>query len=137
MLNINLTRTPTLSNSTIVCTLCTILRYPFLVTYPKIFLSCLWRQYILSLRGGAPKNNPIFWSTFSKKSLFWPVFSKFCLRCRESDQNRVFFVLWQGSESQFSRPRKKFDKIFEFFLKIHPHRENPRSAPGLYYYKIK
>ena len=32
-------------------------------------------------------------------------------------------VLWESSEN-------KVDKIFDFFLKIRPPRENPRSAPA-------
>ena len=44
--------------------------------------------------------NAIFWSTFSKKGLktpFLACFSKFCLRRRKIDQNRVFFLcFWRA-----------------------------------------
>ena len=36
------------------------------------------------------------------------------------DQNRVFLVLWESSENQFGRPKKKVDKIFENFWKSPP-----------------
>ena len=40
-------------------------------------------------------------------------------------------MLRESSENQFGRAIEKFDKIFEFFLKTRPPRENARSTPGL------
>ena len=64
------------------------------------------RQYTLSLRGEyAPKKRD-FDSQF-----YWPV-SKICLWRR---QNRVFLVLWESSENQFNRPKKRSTKLSIFF----------------------
>ena len=73
--------------------LCTILRYPFLVTDPKIFLKEPIYTYFKGER--APKKR-VFLSKFYRSCLrtpFWPVFSKFCLRCRKYCQNGVFIMI--------------------------------------------
>ena len=62
----------------------------------------------------ASKKTRFFCQNYSKSA------QKFC-------QNRGKTVLWESSKNQFGRPKKV--KIFEFFLKIRPLRENPRSAP--------
>ena len=59
-------------------------------------------------------------------------FSKICLLRRKFCQNRGKTVLGESSKNQFGQPKnkKKVVKVFEIFLKIHPTRENSRSAPG-------
>ena len=106
---------------------CSILGYPFLAEGPQFFLKApLAPIYITLRRKRAPKKLTFLVNIFQKvpKNSF---FSKFCW-CRNFGQNRVFLVLWENSENQFGRPRKKVEKIFESFLKIRPPRENPRSA---------
>ena len=49
-----------------------------------------------------------------RKRMFWNVFSKICLRCRKFGRNRVFLVLWESSENQFSRHRKNFENTPPF-----------------------
>ena len=91
-----------------------------------------------NFEGGArAEKTGFFGQNFPKKPknvYFLPVFSKFCLRRRKSGRNSVFLVLWQSSENQFGRPKKKGRQNFRFFLKNPPPppppRENPRSAPG-------
>ena len=100
--------------------LCTILRYPYLVTDPKSFLKAPRRQYILILRGErAPKKrNFFFQSKFSKKCLktpFWPVFQMFACGAEFFFQNRVFLVLWESSEFHFARPKKGRQNFRSFF----------------------
>ena len=56
---------------------------------------------------------------FGRNAFLACFFSKFCLRRRNFGQNRDFLVLWESSENQFGRPKKrsiKFRKIFEIFL---------------------
>ena len=98
--------------------LCTIFRYPVLATDPKNFLKAGFEGGILVQ--SFPKS--------AQKRLFWPVFSKICLRRRKFGQNRDKTVLWQSSENQFGRP-KKSSTNFSKVLKICPPGENPRSAP--------
>ena len=83
--------------------LCTILRYPFLVTYPKIFLKARSAPIYTNL----PKSD--------QKRLFWPVFSTKFFACGAT--------FCRGSYYCFGRARKinlvdlkKVDKSFEFFL---------------------
>ena len=64
------------------------------------------------------KNSIFFWSKFSKKclkSVFWLDLKKNCQRRRNIDQNRLFLVLWQCSENQFSRPKKCQQNVRNFF----------------------
>ena len=102
----------------------------------KFFKRCLRRQYILTLRGSAPKKRDFLVNIFQKvpKNCFFDCFFfKICLRRRKFSQNRGKTMLWESSKNQFGRPKKKVVKIFDFFLKIRPPpRENPRSAPGYY-----
>ena len=58
--------------------LCTILRYPFLVTDPKTFLKAPRRQYILILRGErAPKKRDFLFEIIEKvpKNVFFGVYA--------------------------------------------------------------
>ena len=66
-------------------TLCTILRFSFLVTDPKNFLQTpSVSKYTNFEGGGRDEKNTIFWSTFSKKCLKTPFglffFSKFSVQ---------------------------------------------------------
>ena len=66
--------------------LCTILRYPFLVTDPENFLKTPLAPIYTDFEGERAKKNAIFWSTFSKKCLktpFLTFFSEICLRRRK------------------------------------------------------
>ena len=99
--------------------LCTILRYPYLVTDPKIFLKAPWAPIYTKFEGGARAEKTQFLAKFFQecpKTLFWPVFWKICLRRRKFCQYRVFGVIWESSEYQFGRPKKKVGKNFDFFF---------------------
>ena len=53
-----------------------------------------------------------------------------CQHVRKLGQNRVFLLVWESSKKNNLVDLKiKVDKIFDFFLKICPPLENPRSAP--------
>ena len=96
--------------------LCTIVRYPFLVTDTKIFLKVSWAPIYINLRGSAPKQNAFFGLFFFKNL---PAAQKNWSKCGlYSDLGKL--------RNQFGRPRgKKSAK-----LSIRPSRENLRSAPG-------
>ena len=71
----------------------------------------------------APKKRD-FLSQFSKKmfknaqiDLF---FQKFACGAEHLAKHGVFLLLYESSENQFGRPKKKVIKIFENFLKIRP-----------------
>ena len=103
--------------------LSTIMRYPYLVTVPKNFL-----------RVPIYAKNAIFWSKFSKKclkTLFLASFSKFCLRPRKFDQNRVCLMLWNSSENQFGRPQKKGRQSFRKLFENPPPPPSRKSCPPL------
>ena len=92
--------------------LCTILRYPYLVTDPKKFLKAPWAPIYTNLRGErAPKKNAIFWSKFSKKCLKTPF---------------VQFIKVLPFDPPPPPPRKNPTPP--------PPRENPRSAPPKNYF---
>ena len=48
--------------------LCTILRYPFLADYPKIFLKAPWVPIYTNLRGERAPKKRNFWSKLQKKA---------------------------------------------------------------------
>ena len=104
--------------------LCTILRYPNLVTDPKNFLKApLAPIYTYFEVGARAKKRNFFGQNVLKsaqKCRFWPVFQNFACSARKFDQNRVFLMLWESSENHFGRPKKKVDKIFKNFLKSAP-----------------
>ena len=55
------------------------------------------------------------------KMLFWPFFKNLSQnRRRKLGQNRVFILVWESSENQFGRTKKKFDKIFKNCFKVRP-----------------
>ena len=92
----------------------------FWPTDPKIFLRAPLAQIYTNFEGErAPKTRRKFFKN-CPKTVFLNCFSKFCLRRRKFDQNIVFLMLEESSESQFGRPKKKVVKIFEIFLKIRP-----------------
>ena len=102
--------------------LCTVLRYPFLVADPKTFLKAP-----TSFEGGVrAEKTQFFWSKFFKQCLKTPFlacifFQNFaCGTFFKTGSFRVYIVLWESSENQFGRPKKKVDKIFEIFSKIRP-----------------
>ena len=61
--------------------LCTILRYPFLVTDPKVFLKAPLAPIYTNIEGGARAE---------KNAVFQPVYSKLCLRRRSFGPNGLF-----------------------------------------------
>ena len=103
--------------------LCTILRYPYLVTDPKKFLKAPLAQIHTIFWGGArAKKTRFLCQSFPKsaqKLLFLPVFSKTCLRRRKGGQVRAFIVVWENSENQFGLvDLKKSRQNFWNFLKL-------------------
>ena len=61
----------------------------------------------------------LFWSFF--KNRFFGLFYKIWLRRRKFCQIGVLIVIWESSENQFGRSKKKVDKTFEVFWKSsHP-----------------
>ena len=66
--------------------------------------------------------NKIFWPSFSKKCLKTPflacVFLKYRLWRREFGQNRAFLVFWEDWEIQFDRAKKKGRQNFQKFFEI-------------------
>ena len=74
------------------------------IDHPEIFLKAPWAPIYTNFEGErAPKKNTKFLSKFSINCLKTPFsvcfFEKF-------GQNRVFVVLWEGSENQSGRPKK-------------------------------
>ena len=59
-----------------------------------------------------------------KNAIFWffgqnfPKSAKKRRKC--GAENGVFKVIRDSSENQFGQPKKKVDKLFEFFLKVRP-----------------
>ena len=82
----------------------------------KFFQRRLWCQFILILRGSARQKNAFFFvkifQKVPKNGFFDLFFQKNCLRRRKFGQNRVFLLLWESSENQSVRPKKKVDQIF-------------------------
>ena len=58
-----------------------------------------------------PKNRAKIFQKVHKNAFFWLVFSKTCKRRRKSSHNGVFIVIWENSENQFGRPKKRSKKI--------------------------
>ena len=110
--------------------LCTILRYPFWETDPKIFLKAPLAPIYTNFQGGARAQKTRFFrqnfpmrkcrQNFSKNFLFGLVFSKLCLRRRKIGQNRVFLLLWKSLENQFDRSKKKSTEFSEIFESLPP-----------------
>ena len=46
---------------------------------------------------------------------FWPLFLKFCVRHRKIVQTRVFLIVWESSENQIGRPKKRSAKLSKIF----------------------
>ena len=92
--------------------LCTILRYPYLVTDPKNFLKAPLAPIYTYFRGErVPKKRNFFGQNFLKsaKNAFLACFSKFCLRRTGS-----FYCFGRARKINSGRPKKKSStKIFE------------------------
>ena len=106
-----------------------ILRYPYLLTDPKIIPEAPLAPIYSNFEGRArQKKHGFLVKIFQKKPenvFFWRVFQKL-------NQNRVFLVLWKSSENQFCRPKKdrqNFRKCLE--NPPMPPRENPKLDPPL------
>ena len=112
--------------------LCSNLRYLFWLTNPNAPLAPIYTN----LEGGARAGKTWFCGhNFPKndlKRLFWPVFSKFCLRRKKFDKNRVYVMLWESSEDRFGRPKKRSTKFSNFFLKSAPSPLEKILDPHLY-----
>ena len=86
--------------------------------------------------GGARRKNAIFLVKNLQKvstNAILACFFKICPRRRIFGQNRDFLMLCESSENQFARPKRKVDKISNFFENAPPPpppREKPRSATG-------
>ena len=101
---------------------CTILRYPFLMTDPKIFYGRLRRQYILIFRGErAQKKTALFWQFFFKKCLKTPLFGlfffKILLAAQKFRPKQGLFgglgELRKSFWSTYKKSRQNFRKLFE------------------------
>ena len=83
-----------------------------------------------NFEGGRQKKNAIFWSTFSKKCLktfFFLAcfFQNFGFGIKTlvkmwSFSRLIKIVIWESSENQFGRLKKKVVKILDFLLKLLP-----------------
>ena len=96
--------------------LCTILRYPYLVTDLKIFLKVLSAPIYTDFeRGARAKKTRFFGQNCPKKpkNAFWPVFIKNSFVTQKICPlvKLVFLELWQSSEFCFARPKKKSTKF--------------------------
>ena len=112
--------------------LCTILRYPFLVTDPISFLRASSAPIFTNFEGGGvPKKRDFLVKIFQKgpKNAFFGLFFQNLPAAQKFLGKKIFLVLWGSSENQYARPKKNVDKVFEIFLKIPP-RKNRRSTPG-------
>ena len=100
--------------------LCTILKYPYFVKDPEIFLKAASKSALYTnFEGGVLAEKTLFFGqNFPKsaeKSLFLSVFfSKFCLRRRKIWPNQGLLVLWESSENQFGRPKKRSTKFLKY-----------------------
>ena len=103
----------------------------------KFFWSRLRRQYTKFEGGVRAKENAFIWSKFSKKclkTLFWPVFSKFCSRRWKFGQNRDKTVLWESSKKQnLVDLKKKVEKNLKNCLKIRTTLEKILDPPLILY----
>ena len=89
----------------------------------KFFLRRLWCQSTSILRGErAPKKRDFLVEIFQKvpKNAFFGLFSNICLRRRKFGQIMVLIVVWESSENQFGRPKKRSKKFSIFFGKSAP-----------------
>ena len=76
--------------------LCTILKYPFLVTNLKNFQRRFWRQYKVILRGERAPKTQFFGQSFSKNACFF--FQNFDCSAEKLAKTESFYC--------FGRPRK-------------------------------
>ena len=81
----------------------------------KVFLKAPLAPKYTYFEGGARQKNAIFLVKNLQKvpqnACFWYVLSNICLRRRKFGQHRVFLVLWQSCENQFSRLKNfRFDR---------------------------
>ena len=104
----------------------------FWLTDLRIFLKAPLEPIFAYFKGGTRAEKRDFSvDIFQKvpKNAFLAFF-KICLRRRTFYQIKVFIVVWESSEKQFGRPKKKVDKIFKFFSENPPPtRQISRSAP--------
>ena len=99
--------------------LCTILRYPFLMTDPKIFLNAPLAPMYTNFEGeSAPKTRNFLVKIFQKlpKNAFLDRCFK---KCGSVAKTGCFYCIGRARKINLD-DLKKFNKIFE----------NPRSAPG-------
>ena len=100
---------------------------------PTSFVEALLAPLDTNFEVGAlvKKRDAIFGKIFPKNAYnaFFGLFFNFFPQCKEIDQNRVFFVLWESSENQFGRPKKSSTEFSIFFKSENPtFFENIRSA---------
>ena len=110
-----------------------------LLTDLKMFLKAPSVPIYTNFEG---ERGPTFCPNFpksAKKTLFSACVLKTYLRRRKFGQYRVFIVVWETSENQFGRPKKRKSiwstKFSNFFWKSAPFPrlwEIPRSAPDYY-----
>ena len=77
----------------------------------KLFYRRLWRQLILILRG----EREIF-PKCQKMPFLAYFFFKILPALAKTGFFKVLLALWERSENQFRRPKKKADKIFDIFF---------------------
>ena len=107
---------------------CTILRYPFLVTDPKIFLKAPSVPIYTNFEGGLhAEKTQFFGKIFQKvpKNAYFGLFFFKILPVAQKYRPKQGLCSGLGelrkSINQFSRPKKKVDKTFEvFFENPHP-----------------
>ena len=112
-----------LMDSTILSPLCTILRYPYLVTDPKKFLKEPLAPIYTYFEGGArKKKRHFFGQSFPKKCFktpFLALLAKFCLRRKKITKTGFFSALGELGKSIRSTLKKGWQSFWNF-LKIRP-----------------
>ena len=113
-------------------TLCTFLRYPILVTDPKIFLKAPLAPILTYFEGGRRKT-AIFGQYFPKRAFFLPNFFKNVSKMFPKiwPKQGLFSALGELEKSIWSTQEKVRRPNFRNFFENLPHpppRENPRSA---------
>ena len=109
--------------------LCTILRYPFLVTDLIIF-----PIFTTFERGVRAEKTQFFGQNFPKmpqNAFFYLFFFRILPAPQKFGQNKAFVMLCESLENHFGRPKKKIDNIFEIFLKVRPLLEKILDPPLL------
>ena len=92
-----------------------ILRFPYLVADPKKFPKAPSAPIYTNFEGVKIFQN--VGQNFPKvptNAILDCFFSKFCLRREKLDQNRVFLLLWESSDNQFGRPKKRSTNFRKF-----------------------